>query len=192
MIVRQITKNDLPVLAEIHKRTYERDHFSSRFTLKMLADYYACIISLNKYCYVAVSDEGEVMGIVMAGDNTKTSASEFTKKYWHKIIGILLLNPVFIFEKLKAFFSVYISKSYPVSKSKLRYLNMLVDPKFQGKGVAKALTTKLESDMKNDGYTQYGHSVKANNMKTIQFHLKNNCEIEFENKNHVFFLKKLS
>ena len=62
----------------------------------------------------------------------------------------------------------------------------------RGKGVAKALTAKLEFDMKNDGYIQYGHSVKSNNAKTIQFHLKNNCVIEFQNKDYVFFLKQLS
>ena len=104
----------------------------------------------------------------------------------------LIKNPSFVLTKIKDLIGSALNKSEFKSKAKIRFLNLLVHPDLHGKGVGKILTERFESDLKNDGYQLYGHSVKNNNIKTIKFHLKNNCVIEHETKGHVYFLKYLN
>jgi ribosomal protein S18 acetylase RimI-like enzyme len=192
MIVRKMTLEDLGQLAHVHKISYEKDHFTSRLSLKMLEHFYEEIIRLNNYCYVSVDEtNNKVTGIVLAGEQTRDSVNNFISKYWPGIIGTLMLNPGFIAEKAKGFWNKITGKKSYVSKAKMRYLNMLVHPDYQGKGIARMLTERLESDLKKDGYQMYGHSVKNSNTKTINFHLKNGCEIEFQTPNFVLFTKAL-
>lgn len=192
MIVRKMTADDLEQVAYVHKVTYEQDHFTSRFSLKMLEHFYEEIIKLNAYCYVSVDESNnKVSGIVLAGESTRDSISNFTSKYWFDIIITLIRNPSFIMEKGIGFWNKISGKKSYSSKARMRYLNMLVHPEYQGKGVARLLTETLERDLKHDGYSMYGHSVKNSNTKTINFHLKNGCEIEFQTENFVLFTKAL-
>ncbi len=137
-------------------------------------------------------DDGKIVGVALAGENTKLSVKRFLQINRFSLVLTLIKNPSFAFTKIKDFLLSLKKKSGFTSKAKMRFLNLLVHPDLHGKGVAKLLTERFENDLKKDGFKLYGHSVKSNNYKTIKFHLKNNCIIEKEYHEHVYFLKYLN
>jgi hypothetical protein len=190
--IKTLTQNEVREAAKLHKITYEKDHFTSRFTIGMLSDYYLCIAQINSYSFVAVDENNKVVGVALAGQNTRQSIKQYIKKYWYMLIAVLVMNPSFILQKILHFKTIFFApKNKFTSKAKVRYLNLLVSPELHGKGVAQLLTAAIENSLRKDGITMYGHSVKKNNIKTIKFHLKNGCEIEHEDENVVYFTKKL-
>ncbi len=186
------TEKEIKSAAALHKETYERDHFTSRFPVFMLAKYYKEIADNNSYSFIAVDEHNEIVGVALAGENTRKSIKRFIRKYWYQLVFVLLLNPSFIFQKIRDFFIIF-KKNTNVfqSSEKIRYLSLLVSPQFHRQGIAQLLTVALEDAMKKDGIKSYGHSVKANNIKTIKFHLKNGCIVEHQNEYTVYFIKKL-
>ncbi len=189
----RLTEKEIREAAALHKITYERDHFTSRLPVSMLSEYYREIASENAYSLVAVDESGKVVGVLLAGENTRSSIKRFIGKNWLRLFFVLLLNPAFILQKIKDFFILFgNSQSAFKTRVPMRYLNLLVHPSLHGKGVGKLLTDELESAMKRDGIKEYGHSVKATNIKTIKFHLKNGCTVEHENDRVIYFIKQLN
>ena len=190
LAIRHIERKDLLSVAKLHKEIYENYHFTSRFTIPMLVDFYEEIISQNKFCYLAETDN-KIVGVVLAGNKTKDSVKSYVRKYWYKLIYILILNPYFLKFKWIDFFALFLKADRKSSPTGVRFLSLLVDTNYQGKGIALKLTQKLENDLLLDNINGYGLSVKKQNTRTIHFHLKNNCKVEFQNARTIYFTKTL-
>ena len=190
--VNKITADKLNEIARLHKMTYPSDHFTSRFSPSLLSAYYKKLVATNPYSLVAVTQDGNCVGVAIAGENTEKSVKDFIRKNWFRLIPVLLTNPFFILKKMMDFTELFFeNKRRFRSKAKMRYLNLLVHPDLMRLGIAAQLTAELEKEFIHNGIKMYGHSVKSSNEKTIQFHLKNGCEIEFRKGNLVYFIKKL-
>jgi ribosomal protein S18 acetylase RimI-like enzyme len=181
-------------VCRIHKLGYERNHFSSRLPNAFLISFYSHIISGNKYSYVAIDKEfGKVLGILIAGNKTNTFVKTFIRKNIHILAFVLLINPDLIFAKLKDFVRLFRSnKTHFRSKVNMRLLNIIVDPVSQRNGIGKLLLNQFESDLKKDGKSLYGFSVKKNNAKAIDFYKKCDSTIEFETDDNIYFVKKIN
>lgn len=177
----------------LHKLSFERNHFSSRFPDSFLVNFYSHIIRGNKYSYVAIDVEsGKVLGVLIAGDKTNEYVKMFIKKNMHILAIILLINPDLIFAKFKDFIRLFSSnKIHFSSKVNMRLLNLIVDPAFQRNSIGMMLIKKFETDLKKDGESFYGFSVKKNNFIAIDFYKKLDSTIEFETDVNIYFFKKI-
>ena len=178
----------------MHKLSYERNHFSSRLPFSLLESFYKHILRGNKYSYTAIDEEsGKVLGVLIAGDKTSEYVKIFIEKKIYILALILLINPDLIFAKFKDFISLFKNnKKHFNSKIYLRLLNLTVNREFQRNGIGLILLERFEYDLKKNGEGFYGFSVKKNNLKAINFYYKNNSYVEFENKDMIYFVKKIS
>ena len=69
-IIRKIKKEDISAIAEIHKDAYPPDHFSTKFSLKMLEKYYYEFFKKSKFFFVVTDEFKHVSGFIIA-DNTE-------------------------------------------------------------------------------------------------------------------------
>lgn len=192
--VKKLSKEYLNSVAELHKVTYEQDHFTSKFSVRMLEKYYEEIIADNSYTFVAIDETNEVVGVALAGEKTKISIKRFIRKYWADLLFVLLQNPSFVVNKVKDFFIIFSKRGQAKNTSiaPVRYLNLVVSKKLQKRGIGQMLQNEFESALKRDGITMFGSSVKKSNQKSINLQLKNGCEIEYETDTMVYFIKRLS
>lgn len=186
-----MTDSDLKQVANVHRLAYDSTHFTSRFSDKMLTDFYRNLLILNgEFCFVA-SNNNEIAGFIVAGYRTNEAVKIFTKKYFFIILKTLLLNPVFLLDKIKGAYRMLRKKNKNKSIAKLRLLSIAICPSVQGKGAANQLLFLFERYLNEKGITEYGLSVHKENIRAIRFYEKNNFEIEYQTHDAFYFIKKL-
>ena len=99
--IRAMSLEDLPGVASFHKADYERDHFSSRLSIRLLIRFYAKVMDLNPHAWVAADEKG-VVGFVIGGEQAQRGVANFTKGSRWGVLWTFLLNPSFIFKKICA------------------------------------------------------------------------------------------
>jgi ribosomal protein S18 acetylase RimI-like enzyme len=192
MIIRHMQEQDLTQCAELHRFGYPKDLFTSRFSITMLERYFREILRLNPYCYVALNDEGQVVGFVMGGERTAEAVNSFMKQNLVPLTLTLARNPAFLVDKMVKVLRMTTKKGFK-SKAKCRFLTKVVDPNLQRTGIATALMNKWESALVADGISLYGQSTRNDNERNISFLVnKMGCEIEYRDKTMVYFVKHLT
>ncbi len=82
---------DVKNIAILHLKAFSRDHFTSRFPIDLLEEYFACLIRLNEYCYVMYTqDRNKILGYIIAGSYTGNAIDEFMRKNMLNVFMYLL------------------------------------------------------------------------------------------------------
>jgi hypothetical protein len=183
--LKYLSKTDINLCVDLHKKAYPNYLFTSRFPKILLAKFYMKLIEYCEYSYVIYWDEVAV-GLIIAGKRSSIARNFFIKENFISLIFVLIKNPTFLVKEAMSLFS----KSYN-SKYKLRFLNLLVSPEYQSKPITITAVKLFEEELKKNNEKTYGHSVQSDNLKTINFHLKNKCRIEAIISDSVFFFKHL-
>ena len=194
--IRTMHKADLPAVAELHRQSYPSDHFTSRFSKALLIDFYRELLKQNQYCLVAeeklnVQGSAEIVGVIIAGERCDQAVQHFSKTHVLSLAITLLRNPEFLRDKIAGAIHMWRGAQGFQSRAKLVYLNVLVHPRVQGKGVAQLLNDFFETRAVVDGFSSYTLSVKKNNARAIGFYQKSGFVVEHETKNAFYFLKNL-
>jgi ribosomal protein S18 acetylase RimI-like enzyme len=192
--MRRATESDLSDMAVIHKTAYGKDHFSARFSMSMLKDYYGYYLKYNDYCFTAWDDKDRRIGFIVAGKKTGLAMSEFVKEYKYKLILLTLISPKEWQRKISGFLQMFFpsKKSHFKSKANLRLLSIAVGAHGQGKGVGGQMIKAFDEELKKAGEHLYGLSVRNTNPRAVNFYEKNNFELEIQKSATSYFVKKLN
>lgn len=187
MTVRPMMPSDLENVARVHKLAYKKDHFTSRFSPGLLKKFYETILQYNPYCYILETGSA-TGGFIVAGEKTNYAVSRFTKEHMLQVGLTLLLNPVFLKNKLLGMLG---KKDSFVSKAPLRLLSIAINPEMQSKGAGKTLITYFENELVSKGEKQYGLSVHKNNSQAISFYNKTGFSVEHDTGEAYYYIKHL-
>lgn len=188
---RLMEEKDIPAVARIHKAAYPPDHFTSRFTVKMLESMYYELWKVCKYSFVAIHPSGDVMGMIL-GDNGNKIIQAKNRFYKNNIISmawVSLRHPEFIKEIIakKIFY-----KNKNQSKANIRLVSIAVAPQYQRHNVGKILMRAFEQGLLADKIFLYGTSAKASNTKVINFDKIHGMQEEYRDETGIYFIKELS
>ncbi len=191
MIVRKAKIDDIKSICTLHQYAFNSDYFTSTFSPKMLTNFYTMLLKNNDYNYIALDDKDNPLGFIVAGYRTGATVNLFIKKNIISLSIILLMNPKFLFQKLK----ILLRRNSPndfVSKAKLRLLAIGVKKDSENKGVGTQLIQFMDHDLIQNGENVYGLSVKKDNTNAIKFYLKNNFKVEREERNSIYYVKEIN
>lgn len=171
MNVRQIEIKDVSAIALLHKKSFDKTHFTGFFSTELLNRYIKVLIDYNPYSYL-VKEGDIILGYLIGGNQTEAALNYFSKNNYLKIILTLLLHPKFIVEKLRSL----LLKIYKVKLSGVEFKIYIIAtlPEAQGKGIGKSLINCFENELRNKGISEYGLSVREQNTKAISFYENNN------------------
>jgi ribosomal protein S18 acetylase RimI-like enzyme len=189
---RPIQPTDLPGICDIHKATFDKHHFLVYLSPELLVKYFAKLLELNEFCYIALNDStNKIAGYIFSGYKTGEALSNFISGNVFQILKYLIIHPKFLFEK----FLFLICKLFGTTKEssiKLRIILIAVSNECKGSGVSKMLLEFYERQIKNKGEKIYGLSVRNRNETAIDFYLKNGFVKEFELFRSIYFYKVLA
>lgn len=173
-----------------HHTSYDSNHFTSCFSISKLRDYYLSLIRYSDLT-ILIIDEGKVVGFIISGENVSQGVNSFVKYNRLYLIKILLANPHFLYQKLRGLFSSKLSIVSP-SNAKFRLLSISVNKTKQSSGIGGVLLNEFERAIKEQGYEQYGLSVRFVNVRAINFYIKNGFLLEKVSNGTAYMIKRLS
>jgi ribosomal protein S18 acetylase RimI-like enzyme len=181
---------DLKKIAIIHKNSYDKNHFSSTFSIKKLIEYNGLLIKYSDLSLIATTDAGVIVGYIISGKSVAKGVKKFTNLNKIYLILLLLQKPNFLFQKL---YSIIINcfLSQKNNLTKFRLLSISVDPAFQSKGIGVKMLNCFELKLKKLGVRSYGLSVKNKNLKAIKFYIRNKFIKEKVHIGNTYFYKKI-
>ena len=190
MFIKKAEESDIKNIVELHKYSYDEDHFTSTFSKKQLFRYYSTIMRFNNFNVVAYDDSENLLGFIIAGDRIKYAIGEFIRRNYIILFLYLIKNPRFLFQKIIYYLNLFTHKSH-FPQIKFRLLSIAVNRRLQDKGIGSQLISHFENELKCNGINVYGLSVRKSNEGAIMFYNKNNFKIEFEDKNTIYYYKNL-
>lgn len=179
----------LNYFTKIHHAAYSKEHFTSLFSDEKLNQYYKLLIYYSDLSIMIYSNDIP-LGFIVSGKNVSLGVKEFKKLNKFYLSLLLVLNPIFFIEKLKAILIVFFSKNH-VNTTEYRLLSIAVDNKNQSKGIGNILLTKFEDFLIERSILTYGLSVRKDNARAIKFYLNNGFEIEIDKKETLYLKKNI-
>lgn len=190
MLIKKIQDIDLQRIASIHKLSFDDSHFSNVFSDSMLIQYLKLLIELNPYSYAVYSEDGsEVIGFIIAGENTQKALNIFAKQHFKELAIVLVLNPRFIFAKIYEIFCKLTKQRQ--NKTRLRVHKISIANEYKGQGLGGKLLDFLETNLKNDGILEYGLSVHKENKSAVNFYFQKKFILDYEDRKSLFFVKSI-
>lgn len=184
-------RNLIPQIANIHSLAYSRDHFTSKFHINKLNEYYQRLVEASDLCVVAI-DDNEVVGFIIAGKKISEGIDKFIEANRGWLLLQLLKRPNILFKKIFSILKIKIkNNSKKLSKADFRLLSIATKPDVQSKGVGHAMLIFFEQELVCRGVKSYGLSVKSNNGRSISFYERHGFLIENEFLGSSYYLKIL-
>lgn len=188
MLIRSIEINDLEKIASLHLRSFDKYHFSSHFSKSLLESYFKSVLYFNHYSYLA-EENGEILGYLIGGNQTEPGLRKFLKENFFNVIGRILVNPLFLAEKINAVFLRLKKKQF--SKAEYRIYIIAIAPEKQGTGIGKKLLMYFEEQLSKNNINLYGLSVRKWNRKAELFYIKNGFKLENKSNVSIYFMKEI-
>src|SRR5437016_1456375 len=189
MYIRKLTACDLEHVVRLHRGAYAADHFTAKFSTGLLQRYYREIVQLNQYSFVALDSRDVPVGFVIGGLNTVRAIRRFTVKHAFVLVTVLLRNPEFLGPKLLAGLG-FGAKLPPVTRARL--LSIAVESGSQGRGVGNLLVDHFEEALLVDHISEYGLSVRSENVKAIRFYERHGLRLDFQKGTAKYYSKHLT
>lgn len=190
MTIRNIVKEDIEELVKLHKTIFSKDHFSSIFPPVLLKEYFSELLQHHEYTYVAIENE-KIVGYLIAGMRPEIPVNRFLKKKILRIFFILIANPKFLIEKIRELILKYSKSKNKTYESSISVYLIAVRPDKQKKGIGKILLQYLENLLIQNNIDHYTLSVRAVNLSSVEFYLKNKFEVVNRNFRTISFKKVL-
>ncbi|MBA2608951.1 MAG: GNAT family N-acetyltransferase [Actinobacteria bacterium] len=186
-----MTANDVAAAATLHLIGYPSDHLSQRLGPTLAQDLYRRMLAAHPFCYVACRGP-EVVGTLVAGEHVASSARAVAVAHPIRLAAVCARNAPLVAAGLLARLRARNSaRDAPPSAASVRLTSIVVHPAAQGAGVALALITRLEDDLRAASVPSYGLSVKASNVKAIRFYETIGMEREAQTKTGFRYVKQL-
>lgn len=189
MEILRINEQYIHQIAVLHKKAFPKYHFTSRFPIKLLEDYFLCLIKYQEFPYMILGDNNELIGYLIGGSNSSQTISLFNSKYWMQIIMVLLKNPSFIWEKFLTLIGNISREKSDGSKKYSGYV-ICVDPDSNAPSAGYVLIKNFEEQLIENNILEYYISVRSDNYKVIEWYEKMNF-IKFETQKSSIVYKKI-
>ena len=190
-MIRKASQTDIDRIIDLHLNSFSDDHLSVLFSRKMLNEYFSILIKRNQFSYVYYNDDGkDLIGYVITGYETKEAVKEFIKKNRYSLMIVLLKNPKFLLEKIMELLRRNSAK-LKNQGTKCRLYLIAIDSTYKGKGVGRKLISYLEEQLCSMDITEYGLSVRNENIEAVEFYNKLNYSIVSEDTRSVSYIKKI-
>ncbi|AFH49782.1 Hypothetical protein IALB_2077 [Ignavibacterium album JCM 16511] len=176
-------------IAQLHKLLFDKDHFTSTFSEKLLLEYFNLLLKYSQFKYVAVADD-EYFGYLIGGVELDDVLSNFSKKNFLTLLFLLIKHPKFFKEKFQDLFRKIFSSSNK-STAKMRLFLIAAKHNEHIKGVGKKLIKQFEQDLIQNGIYLYGLSVRKHNSNAIDFYHQLGLVEEFQTSKSIYFIKNL-
>ncbi len=181
--IKKATDKDINAICKAHLKIFDKSHLTSNFSDSLLKKYFAKLISMNEFNFVAYDERENLVGYILSGYHTEEAANEFMFENIFKIIIVLLKHPGFLVEKI--IYSFYKRRK---KKAPLRLLIIGVMP---GLGLGRKLILHYENEIIKNGIREYGLSVRKDNARAANFYTKNGFILESKVYNSLGYFKKL-
>ena len=189
-MIRAISENDITRIIELHLNTFSKNHFTTAFSRDLLRKYFIKLIINNKFCFVYYDEaEKELLGYVIAGFNTDTAISQFTKENKFSLVLTLLKHPNFLLEKMSTTIKKLTKRN--VSNSQCRLFLIAVNENHRGEGIGRKLVNYFENMLRQCGIKDYGLSVRKENRDAIRFYNNSGYIIDSENSKSISYKKEI-
>jgi len=86
MEIIPINETYIHQIALLHKKSYPKYHFSSRFSIKFLEDYFRFLIKNLEFSFMLVGYNKELIGYFIGGSNSSGAMSVFNRENWFQIV----------------------------------------------------------------------------------------------------------
>jgi ribosomal protein S18 acetylase RimI-like enzyme len=186
MLIKRAEPEDIGKISLLHKKAFDKTHFTANFSLKLLNYYFNKLIKTISFNYVFY-EGNNLEGYVIGGIDPNIAVNSFIKEHLLGIIKTLLMNPRFIPEKINELFRGTLQSES--EKVPTIYI-IAANPDFKG-GAGKKLLEEFEKEIKAKNYKKYTLSVRKENFKAINFYKKNNFKLESESRESYKFYKLL-
>lgn len=189
MNVRKINNYDIESISKLHVEVFDKSYFSVYYSIPDLNEYFAKLVELNEYAYIAEAEDG-IIGYLIGGFKTQEAVDIFMRMKRKKILFYVISNPKFIMVSIIKILKKAFSKK-DKSKENLRLFLIGVDPKKKNTGVGARLIKKFEEDIISAGHTSYGLYVRTNNSNAIDFYVNRGFIKEFKKFDLYSFTKRI-
>jgi ribosomal protein S18 acetylase RimI-like enzyme len=186
MIIKRAEPKDINKISLLHKKAFDKTHFTANFSINLLDYYFDNLIKSFSFNYV-LYEENILEGYLIGGIDLQKGVNSFIREHLLGVIKTLLMNPRFIPEKISELFG---GTSSPESEKVPTIYIIAANPEFKG-GAGKKLLEEFEKEIKSKNYKKYTLSVRKENIKAINFYKKNNFELDSESKQSYKFYKLL-
>jgi ribosomal protein S18 acetylase RimI-like enzyme len=193
IIIRKIKKKDIIAIAAIHKDAYPPDHFSTKFSLRMLEKYYYEFLKESQFSLLVTDEFNYVSGFLIVDyfDNIKKARRYFILKNIISIIMVLIKNPQHLLLIITNILNKLISKSNLKSKAEMKLLSIAVSKKKQNRSFGKLLLDTCEDQLKKNNINLYGLTVRKSNDQALRFYIKNGFVEEYSNSQTISLIKTI-
>lgn len=210
-IYKKVNINELEGIVEIHKTAFKA-YFLTNLGEEFLYSYYGELLNHNETIAIGAYDQEKLCGFIVGMKNDKIVMKDF----YYNNLGLLMRSILIqlfkgnkviwrgLFARLKvakAVFGLFVSKNVgDNSKNAIsgsiaentRLLSIAVLPQCCGTGISEGMMSFFLDSLKEDKVNAIGLSVKRENKRAISFYQKMLWQIEREEKNTLYFIKKLT
>ncbi len=172
ILIRRAFKDDALVIARLHKKLLPEGFLSSINERFLVLLYRNLICSKNSFCFVA--NEGyNISGFIVGVTSISRFHKEFLKNNFLSLVQVFLVSifrPAFIRKVAEDFL-------YPVTLDKRDYpdaelFSIAIDTDCQGKGIGKALFSRLVEEFQSLRIDYFKVLVSKHNTKARIFYEK--------------------
>lgn len=165
--------------ADLHKKCYSAEsHFTACFSRELLSDYYRLFLD-GKYTVIKakVSESERGNGFIVAGLGLPEKIIFFKKTYKIKILQTTLSHPCAFLKKIiEVLFYRYRNSSVNFKPCPFLILSIVSDR--TAPGIGFSLLEETQKFCKQAGNKKIGLYVRVDNLRALNFYLRNNFIIK--------------
>ncbi len=169
--VRAATRDDIPVIARIHKTQFA-GHLLARYSLTLIERFYMAF--LDEALFLVHEGEGGIDGFVVGAERRVCGMCRraFVRASVLRSALETLWKPQLALGAIRQASRSFLPRRHaPHTSPPFRLLSIAVDPIAAGTGVAAALVWAFERSIPG-GFATYGLSVREGNVRAIRFYEK--------------------
>jgi ribosomal protein S18 acetylase RimI-like enzyme len=169
-------EQDLKYIAEIHRNSYSKIHFTSYFSLELTQKYYSYFINNTDSKIFVLRKKQEILGFVVCGINISSRLTLFKKEQRLEIFKTAIFNPFVVFKKIIV--SVF-NKFFDVQTNfnETDYLILSIVSSGKEKGLGSLLLEHVGNCEQKNNVNKIGLYVRISNIVAINAYLKNGYKI---------------
>ncbi|WP_158560387.1 GNAT family N-acetyltransferase [Paenibacillus contaminans] len=190
-LIRTALPTDIQQISKIHKEQFGT-HFLGKYSISLIEKFYLSF--MQDTVFMVSETAGVINGFVLGGMNRdlELAKQRFLSANKRQYVAETLTTPGLYLPVIQRVSkNLTKSKEESVSPSKIpfRLLSISVSSHAKGRGVAEKLVQAFENEIAS--LTAYGLSVKKTNERAIGFYHKMGFEVEVEQPDCYYFVKKL-
>jgi len=183
----KLSHDDIFQIAKIHKEELKNSGFLGQCSIKFISFFYKKVsIYKSSIILVKKNNQGKVIGFCFFSENINEYYQKFFKRNLLRMFFYISIYVPFV----KSYFRI--KRQKPLLKHEVELVQIAVDSKYQGRGLAIELIKRGERELIKEGIFEYYLQVYNFNKKALRLYKKMGFNIidKFEVNNKGKYLMK--